>query len=686
MARLVLAMVWLLPLGASADVFGQVGKIITSDAPGETLKAKEGERQVVWLGFAAEGSHALMAVRHGPRAARGVVGVLGGYGHSVTLGCRGSGPCDPIELVQQRFLQALVSRGYRVATEAVQVKAGEGTRSEGERRIQRAALGELVVELVETPTGGRECKGQVGREAKLGATLAGKPVPLRQGALRLQCGGPYRIERIARRGPAFAVVIADPADAAFELIVGRLTAEARSTRDYAFAMPIGFSHSGERFAFVQGKGPLDLRCTSPSACGRAQARTGEVVVIDVPAAKAVERLAWEAPSPLDHDAFRRQILERHGDALWARHRLGRFSRAGLHPHPLRETKGCLEPVLRAGKRSLKTWSSAAGCTRVAMQVFEARHGRAQARFLRALDGAPWVLVAWDPKGRAAPGLPRAWAQTLPEVVARVNDQPVPAAALRDRLRERSEAEERKGRSGGLFGDPLRSTLKALIDEAVVEQAAQRRGLKLGVSASTAEGRQRLIEALVDADPPVVEEAKIKALIERSAEPRGELQLRYRQIQLRLGPEREERERAAAEVARKARAGADFAALSREETQGPYAVSGGFAGKRALSRIRKGLRPALQAAKPGEILGPIQLRDGHYILKLEARLPPPKPEPLSREKAVAMATQMALYEARSGLMKRLRDAARIEVLLPAEPAESEEAPPRKRSPIRAKQPG
>ncbi len=72
---------------------------------------------------------------------------------------------------------------------------------------------------------------------------------------------------------------------------------------------------------------------------------------------------------------------------------------------------------------------------------------------------------------------------------------------------------------------------------------------------------------------------------------------------------------AQEVADKARAGADFAALARDYSQAPEAAAGGAMGLRPLGRYPELFAQATQSLEAGAVAGPLRSGAGFHILKV-----------------------------------------------------------------------
>jgi parvulin-like peptidyl-prolyl isomerase len=95
-----------------------------------------------------------------------------------------------------------------------------------------------------------------------------------------------------------------------------------------------------------------------------------------------------------------------------------------------------------------------------------------------------------------------------------------------------------------------------------------------------------------------------------------------QIPLTVGPDEDAIARAEAEaIVRDVRAGADFAQLAQERSEGPYAERGGDMGQDvAISRLPPALQPVIAALQPGQVADPIRDGNTYFIFKLVNRTP------------------------------------------------------------------
>ncbi len=100
-------------------------------------------------------------------------------------------------------------------------------------------------------------------------------------------------------------------------------------------------------------------------------------------------------------------------------------------------------------------------------------------------------------------------------------------------------------------------------------------------------------------------------------------LRARHILLKLppdaSPEKEkELRRKAEEALAKIKAGADFAEVAREYSEGPSASRGGDLGSFARGEMDESFEKAAFALSPGEVSGPVRTPFGFHIIKVEAK--------------------------------------------------------------------
>jgi parvulin-like peptidyl-prolyl isomerase len=115
-------------------------------------------------------------------------------------------------------------------------------------------------------------------------------------------------------------------------------------------------------------------------------------------------------------------------------------------------------------------------------------------------------------------------------------------------------------------------------------------------------------------------------------------------------------------------GAEFAALARAHSLAASATQGGDIGFVQRDELAAPLAEAAFALGEGQVSAPIELPDGVHLVKVEATVAAqrvPEAAAAERIRAHLLATRSA--QAREALLQRLRDAARIEVLVPLPPA-------------------
>ena len=66
-----------------------------------------------------------------------------------------------------------------------------------------------------------------------------------------------------------------------------------------------------------------------------------------------------------------------------------------------------------------------------------------------------------------------------------------------------------------------------------------------------------------------------------------------------------------------RQGADFSVLARENSACPSANNGGDVGNIDPADLPESIKQALQDAPIGEVIGPVESRHGHHLIKLES---------------------------------------------------------------------
>ena len=107
------------------------------------------------------------------------------------------------------------------------------------------------------------------------------------------------------------------------------------------------------------------------------------------------------------------------------------------------------------------------------------------------------------------------------------------------------------------------------------------------------------------------------------------EIRARHILYKADASTDAAARAKAEAAvRKLKAGADFAALARAESDDPGSkASGGELGVFGRGQMVKEFEDAAFAAEPKQIVGPVKTAFGYHVIQVEEKIPPARPAPL-----------------------------------------------------------
>jgi len=146
------------------------------------------------------------------------------------------------------------------------------------------------------------------------------------------------------------------------------------------------------------------------------------------------------------------------------------------------------------------------------------------------------------------------------------------------------------------------------------------------------------------------------------------QINARHVLIKVAPDADESEVAAArqaieQILAEAKAGADFAALAKEHSQGPSAPRGGDLGFFSRGQMVKPFEDAAFALQPGEISDVVRTRFGFHIIKLEARH---EQQVVAEAKAAASVREHLasnkLSDAVAQSLQKLKEAGSIEILI------------------------
>lgn len=309
-----------------------------------------------------------------------------------------------------------------------------------------------------------------------------------------------------------------------------------------------------------------------------------------------------------------------------------------------------------------------------------------------------------PKG-AESKAPEAPSYTGP--IARVNGVEVPRD---DFERQMERTRSRFQRAGREIRPPLEQRLKEniirkLIDDVLIAQKAKAEGVvvtpeeldekfnehkarfgnekafesfleRTGQSIDDVKGdleknllREKLFAKLMGDEEPTEEDAK-KYFEENKTKYKQREQVRASHILLKVSktdpPEvREQKKKKAEELLALAKKpGADFAALAKEHSEGPTASRGGDLGAFSRGRMVKPFEDAAFAAKPGEVIGPVETQFGFHIIKVFEKIPErQRTFDEVKDSILTSLKARAKSKATRDLLRKLKEEAKVEVLEP-----------------------
>ena len=180
-------------------------------------------------------------------------------------------------------------------------------------------------------------------------------------------------------------------------------------------------------------------------------------------------------------------------------------------------------------------------------------------------------------------------------------------------------------------------------------------------------RDKLFEKLLAGKEPTDEDAK-KYYEENKDKYRQRDQVRASHILFKAQksdpPEVKDakRKQAADVLARAKKPGADFAELAKQYSEGPTAPRGGDLGAFSRGRMVKEFEDAAFAAKPGDILGPIETQFGYHVIKVFEKIPDRQREyDEVKDSILTSLKARAKSQATRDLLRQLKDDAKVEVL-------------------------
>jgi peptidyl-prolyl cis-trans isomerase C len=245
-----------------------------------------------------------------------------------------------------------------------------------------------------------------------------------------------------------------------------------------------------------------------------------------------------------------------------------------------------------------------------------------------------------------------------KVVAKVGADPIWASDVKREAVAQGAITE--GEPLDISSDLFRRTLDELVDQKLLASEATHEGLdrqptikrQLQAAHDKVLG-DAVVTSMVN---KAVNENAIRALYQEQQRlsQRSE-EIKARQIMVATQPE--------AEAIKKLLAsGASFDQLAlQKSTDSATRFNGGDLGYFTLDSMPEAYGAALKTAKPGETLGPIKTDGGFAIVRVEDRRPE---QPISLEEARPQIVRFLTYDEIRTLLARLRNATRVQMMIPA----------------------
>ncbi|MFZ9886434.1 MAG: peptidylprolyl isomerase, partial [Myxococcota bacterium] len=124
-----------------------------------------------------------------------------------------------------------------------------------------------------------------------------------------------------------------------------------------------------------------------------------------------------------------------------------------------------------------------------------------------------------------------------------------------------------------------------------------------------------------------------------------------------------------------KAGADFAALAKEHSEGPTAPKGGDLGSFSRGRMVKEFEDAAFTAKIGTVIGPVETKFGYHLIKVFEKTPERERSfDEVKDSITASLEARAKSKATRDILKTMKTEAKIEVLEPGIDLERRRAAP------------
>ncbi len=307
-----------------------------------------------------------------------------------------------------------------------------------------------------------------------------------------------------------------------------------------------------------------------------------------------------------------------------------------------------------------------------------------------------LALAWAWSVRAGTATPS------PDVVMKVNDEPVFNSEVQMELARLAMQLQRMGQSPGQV-DLQQVARQQVVDTHLLAQEARKAGIEpdeakvqalIGQAATQAGGRDKLEASLAQSGMTLdqyagilrqamlanayveqklmpsaeVKEGEVRAFYETNKDKfRQEETVHARHILIRAQPEadaatREEARKKAEVIRERALKGEDFAELAKETSEGPSGPKGGDLGFFERKRMVPAFADAAFALKPGEISDVVETRFGYHVIKLEERKPAGvQPYDEVKEKLRAYLQQQRVREVVGEKLAALRKQAKIEAV-------------------------
>lgn len=182
-------------------------------------------------------------------------------------------------------------------------------------------------------------------------------------------------------------------------------------------------------------------------------------------------------------------------------------------------------------------------------------------------------------------------------------------------------------------------------------------------------RDKLFAKLMEGQAPTADDAR-KYYEENKDKYKQREQVRASHILFKVGkddPEevkKEKLQKAKDVLALAKKPKADFAALAKEHSEGPTASKGGDLGAFSRGRMVKEFEEAAFAAKPGNVIGPVETKFGYHVIKVFEKLPERQRSFDEVQESILTSLEArAKSKATRDILKTMKADAKIEILEP-----------------------